>query len=119
MSEAQAPPGTPARHRQSDAPARRLGILLVDRRRGVIFVSKNRLLLSACFVYTIILEWVGPSSATGRGQPRCRSSACTRQTRRRGGDSVHIVRSDRGGDYEQAGAVGWVRSHDSEGLSIW
>ncbi len=26
---------------------------------ALIFVSKNRLLLSACFVYTIILEWVG------------------------------------------------------------
>ncbi len=26
---------------------------------ALIFVSKNRLLLSACFVYTILLEWIG------------------------------------------------------------
>jgi len=26
---------------------------------ALIYVSKNRLLLSACFIYTIILEWVG------------------------------------------------------------
>ena len=26
---------------------------------ALIYVSRNRLLLSACFVYTMILEWVG------------------------------------------------------------
>ena len=26
---------------------------------ALIYVSKNQLLLSACFVYTMILEWVG------------------------------------------------------------
>jgi hypothetical protein len=33
---------------------------------ALIFVSKNRLLLSACFVYTIILEWVGTAIGNWR-----------------------------------------------------
>jgi hypothetical protein len=33
---------------------------------ALIFASKNRLLLSACFVYTIILEWVGTAIGNWR-----------------------------------------------------
>ena len=36
---------------------------------ALIFVSRNRLLLSACFVYTMILEWVGTAIGNWQWAP--------------------------------------------------